>query len=289
MDNKQSLIIDMSKNKYINDFNKKNKLDNTNILNHFYTYLDSYESIKKCESCSGLKSCKQDKQGEIITLNYDGTIFNEITYCDYCLAKMKEQNHVNSFVFSDIPANYNDLTLESINLPDEYTEQLCALCFDILDGKRNKGLYIFGDLGVGKTYMSIALANSLVNKGKKVAFIKSNYFINNMRKLVAQNNGEYENIIDRIQRVSYLFIDDIGSETVSSYSRDDLLFKILDYRMENKLTTIFTSNLSKEALEKTYSNDKNDNTSIVRAKRLIERIDILTDNYVLKGNNKRRN
>ena len=88
--------------------------------------------------------------------------------------------------------------------------------------------------------------------------------------------------------MKYLFIDDIGSESVSAYSRDDLLFNILDYRMENKLCTVFTSNLSKDSLMKHYTFDKNDNSSVIRARRLLERIDILSDNFVLQGKNKRR-
>ena len=109
-----------------------------------------------------------------------------------------------------------------------------------------------------------------------------------MRQLIASDNEEYEKVLDNIKKVKYLFLDDIGTEQVTSYSRDDLLFNILDYRMENRLCTIFTSNLSKESLLKHYTFDKYDNASTIKAKRLLERIDILSDNYVLQGANKRR-
>ena len=135
--------------------------------------------------------------------------------------------------------------------------------------------------------MCIALANSLANNGNKVAFIKSNFFINRMRQLISTDTSLYEKIIKDIKECQYLIIDDIGSETVSAYSRDDLLFNILDYRMEHKLVTIFTSNLSKSSLLQHYTYDK-DNCSSMRAKRLLERVDILSDDFVLNGQNKRR-
>ncbi|MBR2578393.1 MAG: ATP-binding protein [Erysipelotrichaceae bacterium] len=288
MTSKQDRIHEIVNDPYIKAFAAKYGLTGSYLLEHFNVFNACHESVNRCRGCKGLHMCKQDKTGEIMTLVYDGDIYNDITYCPYYIEKLKKDKQINSFIRSDIPENYFNVYLDNIGLPDENIENLCSLCYDILDGKREKGLYISGDLGVGKTYMCIALANSLVKKGEKVAFIKSNYFINEMRKLIATNNTEYEETIDRIKKVKYLFIDDIGSESVSSYSRDDLLFNILDYRMENKLCTVFTSNLSKDSLLKHYTFDKNDNSSIIRARRLLERIDILSDDFVLQGNNKRR-
>lgn len=280
--------MEMLNNPYIRAFCEKHSLSASYLLEHSSSFEACYESISRCRGCKGLYTCSQEKSGEILTLVYDGEAYNDITYCPYYLNKLKKDKQINSFIRNDIPDNYSDVYLDNISLPDNDTENLCALCYDILDGKREKGLYISGDLGVGKTYMCIALANSLVRKGEKVAFVKSNYFVNEMRKLIAENSSEYAETIDKIKKVKYLFIDDIGSESVSAYSRDDLLFNILDYRMENKLCTVFTSNLSKDSLMKHYTFDKNDNSSVIRARRLLERIDILSDNFVLQGKNKRR-
>lgn len=283
-----NLLEELKKEKYIAQFIAKNKLGDEYLSQHLSPFIDSYESIRKCNQCQGLFTCTQKKQGEIITLKNDEGVYNEITYCKFYLEKLRMNKQVNNFIKSDIPKEYALLDLDNIDIPDENIEDLCALMYEIYDEKRTKGLYIYGDLGVGKTYICIALANSLNKSGKKVSFVKSNYFINEMRKLVSINNIEYEQLLDKVKRSEYLFIDDIGSESVSSYSRDDLLFNILDYRMENKLMTIFTSNLSKDSLLKHYTYDKNDNSSIMRARRLLERIDILSEDFVLKGKNKRR-
>ena len=288
MTTKQDKLVNMLNNPYIDTFISEANLSSSFVVDHYNVFESSFDSICLCKGCNGLNECKQGKEGEMLTLAYDGGVYNDITYCPYYVAKLNKEKTLSNFVRNDIPSNYSDVNLNNIELLDAEIENLCALCFDILDKKTNKGLYIYGDLGVGKTYMCIALANSLAKNGEKVGFVKSNYFINDMRKLIGTNNDLYEKTFNSIKKVPYLFIDDIGSESVSTYSRDDLLLNILDYRMENKLCTIFTSNLSKESLLKHYTYDKNDNSSIVRAKRLLERIDILSNDFVLNGNNKRR-
>ena len=52
--------------------------------------------------------------------------------------------------------------------------------------------------------------------------------------------------------------------------------------------TIFTSNLSKEELMKHYQYDRKEKSNLMNARRLMERIDILSDDYVLAGKNLRR-
>ena len=279
---------ELANNPHIKAFLKKYGLEPSIMTKKISPFLDFEESIKKCDNCKGLEYCKQAKTGEHISLSYDGDVLNEVAYCEYYLEKQKKDKILNNFARNDIPKEYENLTLENVELVDGKISSLNNLCIDIVDGVRKKGLYIRGDLGVGKTYMCYALANSLARKGKKVAFIKTNLFVNMMRKLVTVDDEQYDKTLNDVKNVSYLILDDIGSESVSSYSRDDLLFNILDYRMEHKLLTVFTSNLDKEALRVHYTYDKKDNSSIVRAKRLWERIDILSDDFVLTGKNKRR-
>lgn len=272
---------------YIKEFIDKNNISDGYIQSHLSPFLDCIESLNICRNCTGIDTCKQGKKGEVITLNYDDLVYNDITYCDKYLKKKIEDKIRANYIYSDIPSEYSNLSLKNIKIVDENILRLLAKVNSIAEHKVTRGLYIYGDLGVGKTYMCIALANTLARNGEKVAFIKSNFFINKMRQLIVNDQITYDRIINDIKESKYLIIDDIGSESVSAYSRDDLLFNILDYRMENKLTTLFTSNLSKEDLLEHYTYDKN-NTSRMRAKRLLERIDILSESYVLLGQNKRR-
>jgi primosomal protein DnaI len=107
-----------------------------------------------------------------------------------------------------------------------------------------------------------------------------------------QENRPPKNTIARNKKVSYLtnveilLIDDIGAEKVSEWGRDEVLATILQTRMNNHMTTFFTSNLTIEELEKHLGNSK-DSLDIVKARRIIERIKQLTIPIELVSENRR--
>lgn len=279
--------LDIIKNdEYLNNFIKKHNLSDSFVNAHINKFMEVLESRNKCLNCKGLYVCSQKSIGERLDFRYEEILLQEIEYCDYLKQAKAIDKLVNNYVYSDIPEVFNTIDINTIELFDINQKQLCAKLLNILNNN-SKGIYISGDLGVGKTYECIALANALVRKGEKVAFVKCANFINEMRKLVMNDQEAYNNYFSKIKTVKYLFLDDIGAESVSSFSRDDILFEILDYRMENKLCTVFTSNLNKKDLVKHYTFDKNDNSNLMKARRLVERIDILTDDFVLDGENKR--
>ncbi len=284
MNEKEILMRDPHLRKLI----EEHHLSDDYLRDHIGTLTRVYESRKKCLGCKGLYMCSQSRPGERLSLSYDGILIREVEHCEYERKKAAKKDFLDSFVYSDIPENLSELDLDNIGLEDASLQGLFIEVSDILDGKRKKGLYISGDLGVGKTYMCVALANSLVKKGKKTAFVKVSDFINELRRIIVTDTQRYDETIRKLKDSEYLILDDIGSESVSSFSRDDILFPILDYRMEHKLITLFTSNLNKSDLLRYYAYDKSNKSELMRAKRLVERIDILTDAYVLQGRNKRR-
>ncbi len=271
---------------YLAEFIKNNKISKQFYQDNYRIFKNCEDSYRLCKDCQGLSFCRQKKAGERISLYYDGLIVNEISYCPFFLKDREAKQLRSAFIYCDIPEQLCELSLENINVEENSSKGLYIELADILEGKRQKGLYIHGQMGVGKTYLCIALANSLNMKKKSVSFIKVNDFVNNMRKLIINDSLAYERLIRKIKEGDYLFIDDIGAEGISAYSRDDLLFNILDYRLEHHLLTVFTSNLDRASLEKIYAL-KGESGSLMHAKRLLERIRILSDDYVLSGENKR--
>lgn len=272
---------------YVKSLIEKYNLSDTFIQQNLYKILGVLESRSKCIGCKGLFSCSQKSKGERYGLTFDKVLFEEIEYCEYGSDKQKKDNILKSYLYCDVPEKLIDVDLNNIK-PTNDQNVLFVPLYDIYENVRTKGLYIAGDLGVGKTYLCVALANSLVKKGEKVAFVKVSDFFNEMKSLISTRNDLIDINMNKLQKAKYLFLDDIGSESVSEFVRDDTLFRILDYRLENNLTTIFTSNLNKGELEKHYTYDRNDKSNAMKAKRLMERIDILSDNIVLAGKNMRR-
>ena len=280
-------LREIKKDGYLRQLIEEKGLSDDYVESHLSLFRRVRESRTLCENCPGLSFCPQSKKGERLSLSYDGALLREAEHCPKYLESKKRSDFLSSYVYSDISENLADLSLSDVEIDEKGIQGLLIECYDILDEKRDKGLYIAGDLGVGKTYVCTALANDLVRKGKKVAFVKVSDFINDMRRSVTTDTKRYDTLIRKLQEAEVLFLDDIGSESVSSFSRDDVLFTILDDRMENKRMTLFTSNLNRDDLSKHFTYDKNDRSSAMNAKRLSERIRILSDEYVLTGRNKR--
>lgn len=278
----------LMKNEYVNELVRRNNLSESFVEQHLGKILRVVKSRSKCDGCKGLYCCGQASPGERLDLSYDaGVLIDEVEYCDYAINKLKKENLSKSYLYCDVPENIIDVDLSNVNYTADQ-EQLYLRLAAILHKKNNKGLYVVGDLGVGKTYLCVALANSLVKNGEKVAFVKVSNFFNEMKSYISTRNEMIDININKLQKADYLFLDDIGSESVSEFVRDDILFRILDYRLENKLITVFTSNLNKDDLLKHYTYDRKDNSNLMNAKRLMERIDILAEDFTLSGKNMRR-
>lgn len=117
--------------------------------------------------------------------------------------------------------------------------------------KKGYGMYLWGDKGTGKTYLTACMANELINQYKVVLF--TNFFeISKSIRATFKGNGSEVNIINKIADVDFLFIDDLGTEIVTKDGEDNWLqekiFEIINKRYNNMKPTIFSSNYSLQQL-----------------------------------------
>lgn len=154
-----------------------------------------------------------------------------------------------------------------------------------MKGEIVKGMYLSGSFGSGKSYILSALLNELSNKGFKTVNV---YYPSLLKRLKASfNEYNYDEVLDEIMTSDILLIDDIGAENNSAWARDEVLGTILQYRMDNNLTTFFTSNFSINELENVLS-ETSKGTDCIKSRRIIERIKYLTIEETLISKNKRQ-
>ena len=132
--------------------------------------------------------------------------------------------------------------------------------------------------------MIIAMLNEL---SKKNISIVSVYYPELLRSLKEAFDIDFASKMKKIKEADILLIDDIGAEAVTPWSRDEILGTILQYRMDEKLPTFFTSNLSLKELEVHLASTKNGDEK-VKARRIIERIKQLTIDMELVSENRRQ-
>lgn len=149
-----------------------------------------------------------------------------------------------------------------------------------------KGLYLYGDFGVGKSFMVAALAHDLSEKrGVSSTLLHYPSFVIDVKNAIG--DGNVKTLVDEIKMAEVLILDDIGAEQSTAWVRDEILQVILQYRMQEDLPTFFTSNFNFEDLEKHFAKGKNGNDETWEARRVMERIRYLAEETRLEGENRR--
>lgn len=262
---------------------KNTKLTEDEAKKNLSSLMDTISELENCQNCPGLSKCPNHIPGYVYFPTKDES---KVTF-NYIKCK-KLKNQEKNILDKD---SYNALLsarMKDIDTTDKNRLDLIKWLtsfykkFDI--SKENKGLYLHGSFGSGKTFLIAALLNELKeNYNIKYEIV---YYPELLRTLKDDFNL-LDSKVRYLSNVDILFIDDIGAEKVSDWSRDEILGTILQSRMNNHMTTFFSSNLSIDELEKHLSVSK-DSVDIVKAKRIIERIKQLTVDKELISINRRK-
>lgn len=129
--------------------------------------------------------------------------------------------------------------------------------------ENGEGLYIWGEnTGNGKTswaskimgyyFRKIAFSSGLENEG---LYIYLPTFLDDLRNSYNNPSQEFEEELDMVKRCKLLIIDDIGAERVTEWVRERIV-SIINTRVSNGLSTIYTSNLSLSKLMDKLGDDR---------------------------------
>lgn len=152
-----------------------------------------------------------------------------------------------------------------------------------INGEYTKGIYIYGDFGLGKTFFLNALANYLIDKNQSIIFLSTVNWYEYMIKNLDYNNELNYNAINKIKNVQVLIIDDIGMEKANNWFLFSVLYPILEYRLKERKVVCFSSNFSINELKKYWSKSKD--VDLIKINKLIDKIKSLTNEVHLKGKN----
>ena len=200
---------------------------------------------------------------------------------------LKKKQAAKKIELIDLPAKLRNVELSTAEQTPERKMALLEIASFLKSFAKDphtRGLYLEGDFGVGKTYLLAGLANSVAKQGYQVSFLHVPSFIAGLSNHFSDNSLGKE--VDRLASVPVLIFDDIGAETLSEWSRDDILGVILQKRMDNVLPTFFSSNMDMKQLEEHFAETRN-NLDEVKAKRLMERVRFLSKEVVVGGQNRR--
>lgn len=280
---KKESIDQLMAEKKVQDLLKQNNLTREFVEMNWIDFLDYVDDEKQCRDCKGIEMCKKNFKGYMRLLTVEnGQVSRQFIACPYG-KKEDEKRRMLSHLTYNVPIDLLLTTMNEINSRNDGNMiEVLSRFIDDLATFPSKGIYLYGEMGTGKTYVLAAFCNALASKGIDCAFISMPQLLADLKSQF--NTSDENNPLEKLKQVQVLILDDIGAETLSAWGRDDVLYTLLNDRMNRKLPTYFTSFYRLDELESHYIMSKAKDEQI-KARRIIERVKALSHSLELFGKN----
>ena len=116
-------------------------------------------------------------------------------------------------------------------------------------------LLLYGDTGVGKTYLSNCIGKAILDQGHSVIYLTAFQLFEIFEQNTFKKKDTPGNIEDSYRNIfecDLLIIDDLGTEFSNSFTVSQL-FQCINERLLKNRSTVISTNLTLEGLKKTYS------------------------------------
>jgi len=123
----------------------------------------------------------------------------------------------------------------------------------VLEGHPRKGLFISGDVGLGKTFLLSAICNSLLEAGIPTLYIVFSDLIADIKRSfdVSERSSSESQIMATAKNAQVLILDDLGAEQVTDFVANRL-FDIVNFRANYEKPLVVSSNVSLPELGTIY-------------------------------------
>ena len=266
------------------------KQEDSYLMKYTSSLEESSNELDNCKKCKNLLECKNSYHGHVY---YPEILNNNLVFdyvpCKYQKAYTEQNKYKENIYLFEVPKEIKEASMKEIDSKNKARFEIIKWLVDFLEKYKTnsgiKGLYLNGSFGCGKTYLISAALNELAKQNHKIAIIYYPEFLRSLKESFSDPET-YNEKFKLIKNVELLLIDDIGAESMTEWSRDEVLGTILQYRMQEGLTTFFTSNFTIKELEEHFSISTK-GVEKVKAKRIIERIKYLTKEMTLVSEDRR--
>lgn len=167
-------------------------------------------------------------------------------------AKIEKIAPIDECTFESFDTNYYPEEMDGV-CPKKKAEIIKENCkrYATSFTKRSNSLLFMGNTGLGKTHLSLAIANVVINRGYSVIYGTAQ---NILRDLQNENFGRTDNLRyfeNEILSTDLLILDDLGTEFKNQFTVS-CLYNIINSRLCAKLPTIISTNYTFEELEEKY-------------------------------------
>lgn len=157
--------------------------------------------------------------------------------------------------FSDFSLSFYPEMPDSTGIsPKQRMSDIFSLCREYAEDfdRNSPSLFMYGETGLGKTHLSLAIAGEVIKKGYGVVYDSAQNLLN---KLQREHFSKFDNssfVEDSVLECDLLIIDDLGSEFETKFTVSEI-YNIVNTRLLSGLPTIISSNIGLDELTSRYS------------------------------------
>lgn len=204
------------------------------IFGDVCNYNSFKKQLEKCQNCKGGDNTCTAKR-----LVYENWLKLQATECPMRRAARIIKN-------ANTPCKFNTTRFTDFNF-DKYNNMFMNGIASAIN--ENLSLYLYGDVGTGKTMLSSIIINERARKNKRSHFYTVTDLVEDLRDF--DDALKRSEKLTKIQTVPCLIIDDIGAEFATKWVATTL-FGIIDNRYKNNRQIILTSNFDIDSLSQRY-------------------------------------
>ena len=177
---------------------------------------------------------------------------------DFAYEQSNLKNILNEENFDTFSFDFysKDLVSEYSISPYENMKIVFGRCLEFVENfdSNFSNLILYGQAGLGKTFLCNCIAKELLDSSHTVIYLSSfqlfklfeNYRFKNDENIVSADD------VDSIYSCDLLIIDDLGTEIVNAFTSAEL-FNTLNTRLLQKKSTVISTNLRPQDWSKQYS------------------------------------
>jgi len=176
--------------------------------------------------------------------------------------------------------------------PADLDAQAMAKCKAFASGDLpQRGLFVHGELGIGKTGMAISIIQAAIERGESAAFLRSIDLMNRLREAVAKSMrhepADGDELLELAKSVRWLALDDLATERPTPFVLEQL-YALVEARRSAGLYTVFTCNFNLSQLEAQWRPADVPSGAFHAGRRVVERIGEYCTGVTPKNANLRR-